>query len=371
MVHALLPEASGGGDPYAVARKNLDRWIADKALRQDDTPSFYPLEQRFTGLDHQAHVRRGFFAVTKIPEPGESIVLGHERTFEGPVEDRLKLTEATQANLGPIFVLYPDPDGVAQEVLDRVFAAPAEAECLTSDGVRQRLWRAEWTDALTAFFEDKRLYIADGHHRFKTAGVYRDRMREREQPEGLRPYDYILMGFVPFEDPGLLIWAPHRLVKAPAGFDEAAFIDALRAYFDVAPAGEDLLDRVETAEAMAFGLRVRGGGSYLLTLRQGQRDALVQGGGGAAWRSLNVVVLHQGVLEGLLGLPAEAKHGYEPQPESAEAALAAGEADLLFLLQPISPAQVRACAEAGDPMPQKSTYFFPKLPSGAVIHRLV
>jgi len=371
MVHVILPQDQGGKDRYEVAASTFEDWIAKGVLKQDAEESLYLLEQTFRSKDGAERVRRGFFAVTKVPEPGESIVLGHERTFSGPVEDRLKLTASTRANLGPVFVLYTDPEHALAPFLARMDERPPDAVAHTIDGATSRLWRVPADPRVSAFLADKRLYIADGHHRFKTACFYRDQMRAQEKPTGPRAYDYVLMGFVPFDDAGLLICPPHRVVQQPEGFDLAALLDGLGRWFEVSTVEGDLAAATEQGAGCRIGMAVAGGKQYLLALRPGDRSDFLGSDHSAAWRNLDVAVLHRGILEKVMGFSEGAQHEYEHDAAKALAAVADGKAGLAFLLPPMHPGQVQACAEASDPMPQKSTYFFPKLPTGAVIHRLV
>ena len=371
-VHLILPEDRAGESRYAAAAADLDRFLREGALKRDEQESFYLLEQEFLGKDGVTHVRRGFFAVVKLPEAGEKIILGHERTFKGPVEDRLALTDATKANLGPIFVLYSDPAHRLAEFLGQMDAREPDAHATTIDGVTQRIWKVAAATEVKAFLADELLYIADGHHRFQTACYYRDTMREREKPDGLRPYDYCLAGFVAFEDPGLIIYPPHRLLDPLAGFDAAAFLESLATWFTVREVNDDLAAAVETGRGTTMGLALHGHGHFLLELKDIDRSAMLGDDHGPAWHDLDVAVLHRGILERMLGLPTDSKLEYERgDAANALAQVERGEFAMAFILNATRAEQIRACAEAGEPMPQKSTYFFPKLPSGAVIYRLV
>lgn len=374
MAHVLLPEAGPGEDRYTAAGRRLEAWIAEGALTQDEAPGYYLIKQHFEDMHGERYVRRGFFGVTKLPEAGERIILGHERTFAKPIEDRLNLTEATQANLGAIFALYSDPGGALNGFLDQCEHRPPDFAATTIDGVRQEFWRVAPDGAAAAFLADKRLYIADGHHRFQTAITYRDRRRAAAggSGDGSAPYDYVLMGFVAFEDPGLRIYPPHRVVAETPEFNAENLIAELENWFDMIKVPGDLAKRVDDAvDGCVIGLAIQGKGDYLLRLREAGRDALLGEDHGPAWRDLDVAVLHRGILERLLGMPESAEYRYEKQARAALDAVHAGDAAMCFLLRPTRAEQIRACAEAGEAMPQKSTYFFPKIPSGAVIHRLV
>jgi uncharacterized protein (DUF1015 family) len=269
-----------------------------------------------------------------------------------------------------VFVLYADPEQALAPFLGQMDACPPDMQMTTFDGVLQRVWRVPQDDTVTAFFRGQTLYIADGHHRFRTAMVYRDMMRAKEQPDGPRPYDYIMMGFVSFSDPGLQIDPPHRLVPMPEDFSAIAFLDALAPWFEVEPVTADLPARLTAQPGCAFGLAIRGHGEYLLTLRDIDRVAMLGDDHGAAWRNLDIAVLHRGIIERLLGLPADTQFAYVHNAEKALEFVRNAESGLAFLVKPVHPKEVRACAEDGDPMPQKATYFFPKLPTGAALHRL-
>jgi len=367
----ILPDEREGMTKYDASATDLEAWIEQDIIRRDAEDSFYLLEQRFRSLDGTECVRRGFFGVTRIPEPGEDIVLGHERTFEWKVTDRLALTGATKANLGAVFVLYDDPNHELGGFLAQMDARPEDMGAQTIDGVQQRVWRVPADPAVTGFFADRKLYIADGHHRYRTAHTYRDRMRLHEQPDGARPYDYVLMGFVSLADPGLFVYPAHRVLDEPPGFNEADFLKRLEPWFTIEKAGEDLPQQVRSETGCAIGVVLRGGSRYLLRLRDLDRVDLLGDTHGAAWRDLDVSVLHGGILERILDLHADSEFVYEKDMAAAVRSVLDGEKGMAFLLRNMDPSQVCACAEAHESMPQKATYFFPKLPSGAVLHRLV
>jgi len=372
MVHVILPKPGpDGGSPYDHAAAVLQDWIAKGGLCQDDEPSFYLLRQQFTDLEGIAHTRRAFFAATRLPESNERHILGHERTFDKPVADRYALTAATQMSLGAVFALYSDPERKLAAFLSQMEMRPADLVAHTFEGVQQELWRVPADPEVCAFFPGKTLYIADGHHRFRTACTYRDDMRKKlGNPAGPQPWDFALMGFVAFEDAGLRIYAAHRVVKPYAGFDFDAFMTGLGAWFDVTPAEGDLHALVKSdPEDGVFGLSVHGRGQYLVRF-QGNREALLGEDRGPSWRALDVALLHRGIFERILGMPEGAEYIYEKSPSGALKAVADGSALMAFILKPTRSEQICACAEAGEPMPEKSTYFFPKLCTGGVLYPL-
>ncbi len=181
MVHVLLPQEGNGRTRYEQAADTFGKWIDEGALKQDDAPHFYLVRQTFTDLQGDTQVRKGFFAAVRIPNPDEKIILGHERTFDKPVEDRLRLTEAVKANLGAVFVLYADPEGMMEPFLADMNTRPADFEAHTFDGVHQEFWRILHNERIGEFLRAKRLYIADGHHRFQTACTYREAMHAKER----------------------------------------------------------------------------------------------------------------------------------------------------------------------------------------------
>jgi len=373
MVHLILPEARAGLTGYEAAARDLAAWVAQGVLKQDPVSCFYLLDQTFLDALGVQHVRRGFLGVARVPEAGDISILGHEQTFPNIVADRLRLTEATRANLGPVFVLYSDADGRLAPFLDQARERAPVLVAHTIDGVTQRLWCVPHTDAVTAFFRDKRLYIADGHHRFRSACAYRDRMRATAgspRHGSSPPYEYVLMGFVSLSDPGLHIYPTHRLLHMPRGFRVDRLLSGAANWFTVTPVAEDLAETVVAHPGCAFGIVIHGAGQYLLSLPDIDRVAFLGPDRGPAWRDLDVAVLHRGVVERIMGLPAETYFVYERDASKVLAAVHRGDYGLGFILKATTADQIRACAEAGESMPHKSTYFFPKLPSGAVLHFL-
>ena len=371
MVHVVLPEALDELTPHQVAARNLEEWIAQGALRQDPEECLYIIEQAFLDSAGVGRFRRGFLGAVKLPEPGEDPILGHEGTFKHVLDDRRRLIEATRANLSPVFALYSDEKNALDGFLNQLAKRPPDALAHTADGVAQRLWLAANDKAITEFFRDKRLYIADGHHRFHTACAYRDAMRDIEKPDGPRAYDYILMALVSLADPGLDINPTHRLMPTPEDFQPAAFLTALDQWFEVTPVNDELAAKVQGEPGCVFGVAIHGVGRYLVRLRDVDRAEMLGAAHGPAWRDLDVAVLHRGVLEKVLGIEEGTQLTYERDARAALAAVESGRYGLAFLLKAVHAGQIRACAEAGEPMPHKSTYFFPKMPSGLVIHRLV
>ena len=374
IVHIILPHDEDDKNKYAVAQEKLEAWIADGVLAQDESDAFYLVRQTFRGLDGKEHVRRGFFGVVKVPEKDERTILGHERTFAYKIADRLALTVATRTNLGAVFSLYRDPEQQLTPFLDQMNQREPDATATTIDGVRQEFWRTPHDEQVSAFFRDKTLYIADGHHRFATAEAYRDQRREELGHSAggpLQRYDYVLMGFVDYHDPGFMIYPTHRLLDLPEGCTAESLLKKLQPWFTTARVGGDLAPLVEKARGTVFGLALNSGERYLLTLRDIPREQVMGTDRTAAWRDLDVALLHKAILEKTLGLEEGAEFVNEHSAQIALERVANGEKQAAFLLKGVTPEQLLAVADAADPMPQKSTYIFPKLPTGGAMHRLV
>ncbi len=369
-VHLILPKKRGELDGYQAANEDFQHWISAGVLEQDAEESLYLLEQSFNDKDGNAHTRRAFFAAVKIPENDENYVLGHERTFPHKITDRLALTTALRANMGAIFVMYFDQEHRLGNLFDPTKTEAPKVVAETIDGAKLKLWQVPADPTVESFFDRETLYIADGHHRFATAKAYRDEMRAKNPSGDLQPYDFVLMGLVAFDDPGLLVYPAHRVLDRPADFDRGDFFQSLEPWFTIEAVDGGLEEKVHAASGCVLGLHLKGDGDWLLTLKDIDREAFLGSDHGESWRALDVSILHRGVLENILKLPAETEFIYEPDASEALAFCDRGEKSMVFLMNGATPEQIKACADAGEFMPQKATYLFPKLPTGGVFHRL-
>lgn len=369
MTHLMLPVGGENVSPYAQAASLLKGWIAEGTLKRDRDPHIYLLRQRFKCLDGADCERKAFFALLRLPEPEERFILGHERTFDRPVEDRLALMHAVKGNLEPIFVMYTDPGLRVSGDMFGAMSSPPDLTAETADGVRQELWRVACPTTLIEHIQGQTLYIADGHHRFRTACLYRDECRAAGISNG--PQDFVMAGFVAFEEPGLKIFAAHRVVPAAFDMPFAEVRDRLTPWFDIRSMASNEVNSA-TLECPGQECRLlayfRNEGGLLLTLKEERREELLSTDRGRAWCNLDVAVLHRGILERLLEVPGHLALVYEKDERQARALVDRGEGAMAFLLRPTRSEQVRDCAESREPMPQKSTYFFPKMPSGAVLN---
>jgi uncharacterized protein (DUF1015 family) len=369
---------------YTRARDTYADWRAGDVLAQDGKPALYVYHQTFTLPDGRTRTRKAFLAAFELTPFEEGTVLPHERTLSGPKVDRLNLFRATGVNFEPVFLLYPDAENRINSLLDAAVAdrAPdADVHELYEQDVRQQMWvvtdPALIAQVVAEMAPKRRLIVADGHHRYETALNYQAERRAAATTTGPAPYDYALAALVSMEDPGLTILPTHRLVHSYTQMDAAALLDRAAAYFDIQP----MPDRPALAAALAAGSQGvafgfdTGKQRSLWTLRDLSVMDDLAPDRGPSWRELDVSVLHELVLERLLGLTKDSitrqeNLQYLREPEPGYAALDRGDAQFLFLLNPTRMSQVAACAEAGEKMPQKSTDFYPKMISGLVVYPL-
>jgi uncharacterized protein (DUF1015 family) len=394
-VRLILGRREPGDDElhnvYTRARDAYADWRKQGVLAQEAQPALYVYQQTYTLPDGRMRTRKAFLAALQLTPFEEGTVLPHERTLSGPKQDRLNLFRATGVNFEPVFLLYPDPDNRINSLLDAAVAdrAPdADVHELYEQDVRQQMWvitdPALVEQVVAEMAPKRRLIIADGHHRYETALNYREERHAQAGTTGHggpTPYDYALAALVSMEDPGLTILPTHRLVHSYTKMSAATLLDRAAEYFDIRP----MPNRAALAAAMrehqttgqadvAFGFDT-GTQQSLWTLRDlAVMDELAPDRG-PSWRQLDVSVLHELVLERLLGLTKDSitrqeNLQYLREPEPGYTALDRGEAQFLFLLNPTRMSQVAACAEAGEKMPQKSTDFYPKMISGLVLYPL-
>jgi uncharacterized protein (DUF1015 family) len=362
-----------GEDPYDAAARQLAHWRQDGVIVRDGEPALWGIEQQYTGPDGRARTRRGFLARVRVEEYGPGRIRPHERTHPGPREDRLRLTRATRANLSPIFSLYDDPADGATAALAGAIAGDPWGQATDEDGTVTRVWRI--TDAgsigeITKALQSAELLIADGHHRYETARVY------AEEIGGEGAHRYVLMCLVALEDPGLTVFPTHRLLRDLRPDQQETLADSIKRDFDV--------QRLDSAADLppVYGERVSLGyidahfrQPFMLTLKdQAIADAALADHA-EPYRRLDTAVLEALILKGALGMTDEdidhlAGLDYARDFDHALALVQTGARDAAFFVAPTPIEQVRAVAAAGESMPPKSTYFFPKVPTGLVFNPL-
>jgi uncharacterized protein (DUF1015 family) len=388
VVRLILPEGEGDSK-YARAAELLSRWREEGVLVRDSEPAFYRYDQTFVppgDRDGLPIVRRGFLALVRLVPFADRIVLPHERTLSGPKEDRLKLFRATRTNLSPGFMLYRDAKGELAAPLGR---ADVVTEFSTADGIRHELAKVRDRDAIRAIMEGvarSTLLIADGHHRYETALRYSQEVDSPHQPGAdRREHHYFMTFLVNGDDPDLVVFPTHRHVHSLPSFSFDAFLRRVTDYFDVKE-----LDPGSGARAILSALGIAGGAGMtavaaavpdgraaVLTVRAGPAldSHPTLGRQPAELRATDATVLHVGILEHVLGITPEAQAAktnlwYPQDADRALAELRGGRGQVLFLMNGTRVNTVRRVAEAGHVMPQKSTFFYPKVLTGLAIHTL-
>ena len=354
------PDDTEAENVYSRAAGYLRDWIAEGILAKDAEPGVFPYFQEFTVPDSgERLVRKGFIALGALEEYSAGIVHRHEQTLSGPKKDRTQLLKATHAHFGQIFMLYPDPAGAIDSLLDEAATQPPLAEITDEYGVVHRFWKIVDAERIQQLMADKKLLIADGHHRYETAlGMHRD---NPEMPGA----DRVMMTFVNMHSPGLKILATHRLVSGiPAERLPDGFLRDASKYFEI-----DEIDSTATLQASwpewsdrtVIGAAI---GDRLFRLEER-----------TARGELDVRILHETLLDKILGISAEAvrdeKHlRYIRGIDQAVAEVHNGAAQIAFLLKPTGIDQVASTSFGGGVMPQKSTDFYPKLLTGLTIYKL-
>ena len=379
-VRIELAQTSGPGR-YENAATALREWMAANVLRRDSVPSYYLYDQSFPYGD-RTYTRQLLFAALRVVPWDAGEVLPHEQTFGAPKEDRIQLMRAAHINGSPIFLFYRDADGRIRDILrDQERQNLPLFEFETADGHRHRLVRIDEPEGVVAVREEfagETLYIADGHHRYETALAYRDEVRAAAgEWTGDEPENFALVGLVAEDDPGMLVLPIHRITAS--GADWPTVRARLEELFDLAPTtgdGGDVASILATKPG-AFGFAVADAETpFILTPKD--RDALDEAlpqDRSAGWRSLDYSVCNHAIMRRCLGLTDDQMRDYSTVWFSEDAREAFGQvqggrARYAVVLNPLPVSRVLEMADAGERMPQKSTFFYPKIPSGLVFNLL-
>ncbi len=365
VVHIDLPPS------YDQAATTIAEWGREGVLHQENELAVWALRQEYTAPDGTARTRMGFLARVRVDEYGPGRIRPHERTHPGPLEDRLKLTRATRANLSPIFSLFADPEGIAE----RAVAEISRGDPFVTAGA-DSLWRSSDPDLVAELqmaVADAELLIADGHHRYETARAY------AEEVGGEGEHRYVLMFLCSLSDPGLLVFPTHRLLSGLADdrHKQEAIREVLMRDFEIEELTEPReLEPGHESNGVAFGymdsfLKK----PYRVKLKDQSIADRALDGMPAPYRRLDTAVLEALVLREALGMSDDdISHlrglAYSKSLDDAIEAVQSGRADAGFFMRATPVDQVREVAETGESMPPKSTFFFPKVPTGLVFNRL-
>ncbi|HOQ10087.1 MAG TPA: DUF1015 domain-containing protein [Syntrophomonadaceae bacterium] len=374
------PQDTASNNRYSRANQYLEKWLEEEVLIPDPQPSLYIYEQEFA-VKGKRMIRTGLVTGLKV-EPYESgVVLPHEETLSKPKADRLQLMRATRSNFSSIFGLYFDPQQevvhlLRQEINDQ----PPAIDIIDEVGEAHRVWvidNKKVIDRVVELFRDKQIYIADGHHRYETALEYAQEMKEQGQPG----YDYVLTTLVNVYDPGLLVLPTHRLVGNLSDFNARSFQDRLADLFTLEKFGslDDLPQLMakleEQRERHVFGMAMDEQ-LYFLVLKDWEKAAaLLPSERSSSWKALDVAILDNLILDNILGIGEAQRRSqdnltYSRDEEWVVDQIRNRNYQLGFLLNPTQVQEIIDVAQARDKMPQKSTYFYPKLITGLIINKL-
>ena len=366
------------GDPsewHGAAARRMGDWLARGILVRDEAPGFYAYSQTFSHGDTSV-TRMAIMAMVRLSEFGKGDVRPHERTLSGPKQDRLKLMHATWANTSPIFALGPTSPSL-RALRESFQSKPPLARATDDAGVVHELrvtTDPQDHDLVQRELADQPIYIADGHHRYETALTFRYEVASSTEYQGKgSPPDYVLMAIVAMDDPGLIILPAHRLVRYPEGTDGATLHERLQHELDVEPAPPPEGDLVSAVTAMTlrppemhrFGVYTAGGRWSSVQTPRASASA-------SPLNRLDVIALQRAILKPHLQIDAAEidraeRIAYTHDPVEAVARVDAGDFDSVFFIRPPDVSEVQAVADAGEYMPQKGTYFYPKLITGMVL----
>ena len=348
---------------YTRAATLMNQWISDGTLQQDTTPRYYIYDQSFNAPDGKDYTRRALIGLVKL-EPFENrVVLPHEKTHAGPKIDRLNLMRQCHANLSPIFLLYADPAGDIEQIMENFTdERPPEIDCEETFGSTHRLWcldDAEGNNQIQKLFSSKPLLIADGHHRYETALAFQDEMGHTE----LQGYGYMMVNLVRMESPGLAVLAIHRLLDNLNPDSIAHAATKLPEAFDIHELDTQatLMTQLETlkGKSPAVGLYTADDNYRLLTPRSTTPG------------QLDVMLVQETLIKEIFQVETLADHiSYTAYADDAIAHVQGGTGRVALLMNPTPVEQVLEVAMAGAIMPQKSTYFYPKMATGLVLNLL-
>ena len=372
IVEVDLPSPAEGEDPYAHAEHIFEAWMQQGVMVKEREPSIWVMRQQFS-LGGQTLNRTGFFARVRVEDYGQGRIRPHERTHPGPKEDRLRLTRATRTNLSPIFSLFHDPGDAAHAVLAPITETEATTTVVDADGIANRVWRVTDPDTianLQAALAERELLIADGHHRYETARVY------AEEIGGEGDHNYVLQFLVSMEDPGMVILPTHRLLtNLKTSEKQEGIANTLREHFDIEKVD---IENIEppAGELPAFGyIDAHFKQPFRLTLKDPKSLEQAMPDKPDAYRRLDTAALEALIIRGPAGLSEDdISHlnglAYSKDLDDALASVNDGRADAAFIMRGTPIDQVREVAAAGETMPPKSTFFYPKIPTGLLLNPL-
>jgi len=371
-------EGDSENSKYIRSAEALNAWIKEGILIRDEKPCYYIYSQEYLTPDGAKHEMRGMFGACRLEPFENKVVLPHEKTHSGPKADRLMLMRETKANTRPILSLYFDPEAIADRLIRECMADKPYFDFKDEENIRYRLWKMDdekKTAELGAFFADKKLFIADGHHRYETGLNFSREMREKYGTKPGCDYDYILMCLISMEHSGISILPTHRLKKEFA--HDLMSAPDLKKYFDVKECGsiDELRDIMAAQDGgiKTIGCHLKGR-NYTLTLKKEEYAKVADTKSHILdYWLLYPSILHRLIFERILGMEEKQINegiDYTPDIDEAVRFIKNGGFDAAFFLGPATVNEVKVISENGEVMPQKSTYFLPKLATGFLINKM-
>ncbi len=379
VVRLILPE---GENPYETANRTLHSWIGQEILIREPDPAIYVIHQKFRMPDGSEKTRQGFTALIRLADLDRGIVLPHESTLSAPKEDRLNLLRACKTNFSPIFGLYSDPEQRIESVLAAYPATKPDVVVVDDGGIVNSMWRVsekQVTDRICQIMKPHWVLIADGHHRYESCLLYRDEMA-KQNPDPNAPFQFTMMFFTNIHHPGIAILPYNRGVCQLPGFDPSAFLKKASAYFEITEFRErdaaELALKSEGSKTTVFLARLQGMNQHVLfrLLPQVRLQDFYPEGTPEVVQRLDVNILHKIVIQNVLAISEEEvrrqtylKYYKDATEEWND--LESGKLQIAFFLNATRVEQVVDVSRAGGRMPQKSTFFYPKLMTGFVMNQ--
>lgn len=385
-----FPDDNEANNRYTRSAQFFQEWCKQEILIRDGSPSIYLLEQEYElrsdifgevapGSKGKIAKRRGFIALAQLEDFSKGIVRPHEGTLAEPKRDRLNLLRACRANFSQVFTTYEDAENRIDRLWQKKRNETPLIDLINEENIRHRLWRINERESINLIVEGmrrKKLFIADGHHRYESALEYRNELgRNNPQHSTQESYNYVMAYFVNMENGGLEILPIHRAIRSFEGFDGKRLIDGAGKYFDIKKFNnlKELLGQLKNEKAKhRIGMYMGGNEFYLLSLKDEKITKGLIKGRQKIFCELDVVILHTLIIEKVLKISPESQESiiYSEKINETVSKVRDGSHCVAFFLRPVKVSEFKAVVEAGEIMPKKSTFFYPKLLSGLVINKI-
>ena len=385
-----IPGDNEANNRYTRSAQFFQEWCEEGILIRDTSPSIYLLEQEYElrsdmfgevvpGSKGKTAKRRGFIALAQLEDFSKGIVRPHEGTLAEPKRDRLNLLRACRANFSQIFTTYEDAENRIDRLWQKKRNETPLIDLMNEENIRHRLWRINERESVNLIVEGmrrKKLFIADGHHRYESALEYRNELGRNNPRHSTREsYNYVMAYFVNMENGGLEILPIHRAIRSFEGFDGKRLIDGVGKYFDIKKFNnlKELLGQLKNEKAKnRIGMYMGGNEFYLLSLKDEKITKGLIKGRQKIFCELDVVILHTLIIEKVLKISPESQESivYSEKIDETVSKVRDGSHCVAFFLRPVKVSEFKAVVEAGEIMPKKSTFFYPKLLSGLVINKI-